>query len=101
METRYTYLFIRKDLSGPQRIVQAAHAAHEAGEHFGSHSHMALMGASDERELMKIAKHLDANGIRYRMFYEPDYDTGYTAIATEPLAGEQRKPLRRYSLLRD
>lgn len=101
METPYTYLFIRKDLTGPQRIVQTAHAAHEAGEHFGRHSHMTLLGINDEQDLLKAAAHLDRNGIKYRMFFEPDYDTGYTAIATEPLRGEQRQPLRRYSLLRE
>lgn len=101
MSTPYTYLFIRKDLSGPQRIVQTAHAAHEAGERFGAHSHMALMGINDQKELLKTAEHLDRCGIRYQMFFEPDNDTGYTAIVTEPLIGERRKPMRRYSLLKE
>lgn len=99
-QTPYTYLMIRKDLSMPQRIVQTAHAAHEAGHAYGDHSHMALLGITDERSLIKAADHLERNGIQYRMFYEPDI-SGYTAIATEPLIGERRKPLRRYSLLKD
>lgn len=100
MSTPYTYLFIRKDLSGPQRIVQTAHAAHEAGERFGAHSHMALLGIADQHGLIKAANHLDQCGIKYQMFYEPDIES-YTAIATEPLAGDRRQPLRRYSLLKE
>lgn len=97
--TPYTYLFIREDLSTPQQIVQTAHAAHEAGETFGQHSHMALIGAGTEQSLLKIAEHLDRNDIKFKLFFEPDIDS-YTAIATEPLAGDRRKPLRRYSLLK-
>lgn len=99
MSSPYTYLFIREDLTKPQQIVQTAHAAHEAGETFGEHSHMALMGANDEQTLLKIAEHLDRNDIRFKMFFEPDIDS-YTAIATEPLTGDRRKPLRRFSLLK-
>lgn len=101
METAYTYLFIRRDLSPAKRIVQAAHAAHNAGEKFGDHSHMILFGIKDEADLRKAAAFLDTKGIKYEMFYEPDYDTGYTSICTEPIRGDQRKPLRRFSLLQD
>lgn len=38
------------------------------------------------------------NDIEFEMFYEPDYDTGYTAIATRPLIGKERKPLSKYTL---
>lgn len=100
MSTPYTYLFIRKDLSGPQRIVQTAHAAHEAGERFGAHSHIALMGIADQRELIKAANYPDRCGIQYQMFYEST-TSEYTAIATEPLSGDRRKHLRRYSLLKE
>lgn len=99
METPYTYLLIRTDLSAPRQLVQASHAAHLAGERFGDHSHLIAMKISNEAELLRAAAHLDMHGINYAMFHEPDYDTGYTAICTEPLRGDQRKPLRRYSLL--
>jgi hypothetical protein len=96
------YIFIREDLSGPQRIVQAAHAAHEAGQEFGKEpgsTHIVLIGMPSQDKLLKTAEHLELHDIEYRMFHEPDYDTGYTAIATRPLRGDQRKPLKRYSLL--
>lgn len=101
MNTPYTYLFIRRDLSGPQQIVQAAHAAHQAGERFGSHSHMVLIDISCEEDLYKAADHLEQHGIQFEMFHEPDYDTGHTAICTQPLTGDARRPLRRYKLMKE
>lgn len=101
METAYTYLFIRRDLTAPQQIVQAAHAAACAGYSFGEHSHLICFGIKTEADLQKAAMFLESKGIKFEMFYEPDNDTAYTAICTEPLRGEQRKPMRRFSLLQD
>lgn len=61
-------------------------------------THLVLMSAKDEEHLQSIAKHLGEHNIRFEMFYEPDYDTGFTAICTEPLFGDRRKPLRKFSL---
>lgn len=98
-DTAYTYLFIRKDLAPSQRIVQASHAAHNAGERFGAHSHMILFGISSEAEMLKTAAYLENKGIDFEMFFEPDFDTGYTAICTRPLRGDERKIMRRFTLL--
>lgn len=101
MENAYSYLFIRKDLTGPQQIVQGAHAALEAGHRFGEHSHLICFGIDSQDDLLQTAAYLDRHGIEFQMFYEPDYDTGYTAICTQPLRGDQRKPMRRFSLLKE
>lgn len=98
--TPYTYLFIRRDLPHVTQIVQSAHAAHEAGERFGEHSHLIAFVASDENDLTKISIRLNQQGIRHQMFHEPDNDTGYTAICTEPLIGERRRLMKRYSLIK-
>lgn len=103
MDTPYTYIFVRKDLSIPQQIVQSSHAALEAGFRFEqptTTSHIVLIGIENQEELTKTAHYLETKGIDCEMFWEPDYDTGYTAIATRPLFGEERKPLKRFSLLR-
>ena len=100
-ENPYTYIFVRQDLRLPQQIVQASHAALEAGFRFQKPeetSFIVLIGAKNEQELHKIAKHLSRHEIEFEMFFEPDYDTGYTAIATQPLYGDQRKCLRKYQL---
>lgn len=98
METPYTYLFIRKDLTIPQQIVQSAHAAACAGYAFGEHSHLICFGIDSQDDLIKAAQHLERHGIRFEMFFEPDYQTGHTAICTEPLQGERRKPMKRFTL---
>lgn len=94
------YIFIRQDLSHTYQIIQAAHATHQAGIRFGKTelpTHFALIGANDENDLQKIAMHLDYHQIEYEMFHEPDHNTGFTAIATRPLYGDQRKPLRKFN----
>jgi hypothetical protein len=101
MNTPYTYLFIRRDLTGPQQIVQASHAALEAGHRFGPHSHLVLIDITNEDDLYKAADHLEQNDIEYQMFHEPDNDTGHTAICTQPLIGDKRRPLRRYKLMKE
>lgn len=98
------YIFVRQDLTPAQQIVQAAHATHHAGIKFGPTelpTHFVLIGVHDQAELIKIAGYLGIHGIEHEMFYEPDFDTGYTAIATKPLYGSERKPLRKFKLLGD
>lgn len=97
------YIFIRQDLSPTYQIVQAAHATHQAGIRFGGTekpTHFVLCGAKNEADLTKIAQYLERNGIEFEMFHEPDHNTGYSAIATKPLYGEERRPLRRFQLLK-
>ncbi len=98
--TPYSYLFIRTDLSHPQQIVQASHAALEAGNRFGPHSHLVLIGLKDEQALLQAAAQLDDHGIDHEKFFEPDNQAGYTALCTRPLQGEERKPLKRFRLLK-
>lgn len=99
--TPYMYIFVRKDLTMPQQIVQASHAALEAGfvydQPTGS-THIVLIGVKNQAELIKVGNRLTSCNIDHQKFFEPDYDTGYTAIATRPLFGAEREPLKRYSL---
>jgi len=99
-DTPYSYLFIRTDLTHPQQIVQASHAALEAGNRFGPHSHLVLIGIKDEQALLQAAARLDESGIEHEKFFEPDNQAGYTALCTRPLQGEERKPLKRFRLLK-
>lgn len=93
------YLFVRSDLSIPQQIVQTAHAVDEIGMRHKSDgtNYMVLCDANDADHLTSIAEHLDMHKIDYEMFFEPDIDQ-YTAIATQPLKGEQRIPLKKFRL---
>ena len=100
-QTPYMYIFIREDLPHAYQIVQAAHATHEAGIRFGKTdlpTHFVLVGVRDETALKETAVYLERHKIEFEMFFEPDYDTGYTAIATKPLYGDERKPLKRFNI---
>lgn len=93
----YMYIFVRKDISIPQQIVQAAHAVDELNK---KHLHepgnyMVLCDAEDEASLLKVSEWLCHHDIKHEMFYEPDLNS-YTAIATKPLRGAERQPLKKF-----
>jgi hypothetical protein len=82
-------------------MVQACHACLEAGFAFPApHSavFLVLVAVKDEQELENIKKSLELHGIQSKMFYEPDDNMGYSAIATEPLTEDKRKFFRKYEL---
>ena len=41
---------------------------------------------------------LKDKGIEHHMFHEPDNNMGYTAIATEPIYGKDRKFFRKFKM---
>lgn len=98
-------MFIRKDLSFPQQVVQSSHACIEAAKSFlvneEEHPHLVVLGIKDEQQLYNSAKKLDQTGIRYRIFIEPDRNGEATSLATEPISGEQRRLFRSYRCLGD
>ena len=99
METPYMYLFVREDLSHPQQIVKTAHAVDVLNKKYPHNhdNHMVLCGASGEDALHSISELLTFEDIEHTMFFEPDVNS-YTAIATRPLRGKERKPLKRFNL---
>jgi hypothetical protein len=82
----------------PQQIVQTAHAAAYIGERYHADTNIVLCGCPDEVKLKDIADYLASKSIEHECFYEPDIDA-YTAIATQPLVGDLRKPLRKFRLM--
>lgn len=97
----YTYCFIRKDLPKHYQIIQACHATQEitkSTEHPDQTCHFILFEAKDEDQLTEIKMKLDDKGIDSHMFHEPDYDTGFTAICTEPIFGKDRNFFRKFKM---
>lgn len=86
------------------QLVQACHACLERGFSLPDNkkpnttSFLVLFSAKDEDDLKKKADYLDMHNISYEMFNEPDYDTGFTAICTEPIYNEQRKLFSKFKL---
>ena len=101
----YIYCFVRKDLSHPQQVVQASHACIEATRAFlesdVEHPHLVVLGVKNESHLIKSALKLDAAGIPFKKFIEPDRNNEFTALATAPISNpEQRKLFKSYKLLK-
>lgn len=87
---------VRTDLSLPQQVVQAAHAAFAAGAHFQSDPHLSLSlcGVKGRWAIQEVAEYLDQHGIPHVDFHEPDLGGALTALATGPLTDEGRVCLR-------
>lgn len=93
----YTYCFIRKDIPIHAQIIQTAHAClqSEAPKEVNS---IVLFEVKNEDHLIKVNEYLKNRGIKTYMFFEPDFDMGYTSIATEPLSGEDREACKKFKM---
>lgn len=99
----YVYVMVREDIPVAQQLVQSNHAALEAGFRFAAPkdvAHLVMLSVPDQESLLQAAAHLEDCGVAHHVFYEPDDDMGYSALATRPLFGCERKALRRYPLYR-
>jgi hypothetical protein len=63
------------------------------------HPYLVLLGVRDEQELFQTLCRLEALGITFKVFREPDRNNELTAIATAPLSGATRKLFKRYQCL--
>ena len=104
-ETPYVYVLVRKDLPAIKKLIQASHACLEAGFVFkpipGKTCHLVIMEVKKQEDLKRIFYELrDDQYINSCMFFEPDFDLGFTVLATEPLIGEKRKFFKKFKLLK-
>lgn len=102
--TSYVYVITRRDLPDPHRTVQVAHATLAAERVWGSphhtHPHLVVCAVKDEQELAQVFNDLKDRGVPCCGYYEDDMNNALTAIATAPLKGEERSPLRYLRLLK-
>lgn len=98
----YVYVLVRKDIPLHQQLVQASHAAFEAGLRWHSPddevASLIVLEVPHKAALLRAARKLGTRGIDHHVFYEPDFDMGESALATRPLVGEIRRPLSGYPL---
>ena len=57
-----------------------------------------LIGVPNERSLSRVKEKLASSNVGYFCWTEPDYDLGFTAIATTPLAKDEKQFLSHYRL---
>jgi hypothetical protein len=95
---------VRTDIPLADQVVQVCHACLEAGTRFGlppAHerpSHLVVLGVASEGRLRRALADLEARGVRYVVFWEPDDGMGYAAACTEPVGTTGRRFFRRFSL---
>ena len=98
------YVVTRLDLPMPHLLVQACHAAMAATNVFGFrkgvHPNLVVCTVADEEALNNLFNELKEQGIPCCGFNEADFCGALTAIATAPLVGKERAPLRQLKLLK-
>lgn len=97
-------MVVREDLTPPQQICQAVHAAYESGIRYGDKeriSSVVVVTVPNEDELLKTKEKLDWKGLKNYLFREPDLGNEATSLATEPLDQKRRRCLGGYPLWKD
>jgi len=100
--TPYIYLFIRRDLSIPQQIVQTAHAAEAVAKKLDKDHPtctMVLFEVKNLSDLLTASFYLDDRTVEHELFFEPDINE-HTAIATIPVYGDCREKFKQFKLKR-
>ena len=96
----YIYILLRKDLDKTYQIIQAGHALFEHALTLEKKpeqiSSFCLLELKDENELEKAANKLERTDIPFTKFFEPDYSTGFTAIAAGPIYDEDRNFFKKF-----
>lgn len=96
---------MRRDLTLPQQVVQSCHAAIEVARSSitteAVHPSVIVCGVKDEQKLLRSYQRLQALGLKCYAFYEPDFGDELTAIASEPVSGDDRSHFRQYQLLNE
>jgi hypothetical protein len=100
----YTYVLVRQDIPLAQMMVQACHAALEAGFAFEAPvetSSLIVCTVPDRASLVEAKERLARYGIASEMFFEPSWDMGDSALCTQPITNrKQRFVMSKYPLFR-
>jgi hypothetical protein len=102
---RHVYVVVRQDLPSHIQTVQACHAAicvarNRLIQDDEDHPSLVVLTVPDSASLIEMSCRLSKLGITHRTFLEADLDDQPTALATEPLAGKQRRVFADLPLLR-
>ena len=54
-----------------------------------------MLSVNSEKELELWAERLEMNGINFKIFWEPDNNTGWSALATAPISRQEGKVLKK------
>lgn len=99
----FLYIFVRKDLSKAQQVVQSMHAAFESGlKHDQKLDHpsvvlLELKDKDDAKMAYNIFKEMDFN---INPFFEPYYNNELTSFAIQNIKEEEKFLFKKFKLLR-
>lgn len=100
----HSYIIIRHDIPLAAALAQTAHAAQEAAFLLDRAPpcpiHIVVLSCKDEPALLDAAERLGSSGFDPRLFHEPDWPRGYTALFLRPQerSGKLRSSMGRYPL---
>ena len=97
------YVIVRKDLEPKAQLtVQSIHGSIEAAREFikegDEHPSVIVLVVKNENKLIRTINELEGK-VNFKIFREPDQNNAITALASEPVIGEQRKLFARFQLL--
>lgn len=102
--TPYCYVLIRKDIPLEHQITQACHAALEAGfdtQRPGCNTtKLITLSIDSEEHLHEVSRKLELHNVGHHMFFEPDDNMGFSALATHPITGKERNHFKKFKLWR-
>jgi hypothetical protein len=61
---------------------------------------LVALSVKNEKSLMKVSELLESQGLKFKIFYEPGSNYGYTALCTEPVVFGRYKIFQRYNLVK-
>lgn len=100
----YTYVLIRLDIPLEQQMVQSCHAALEAGFAFEAPavtSSLIVCTVPDQAALLEARERLARYGIRSQVFFEPSWEMGHSALASEPIFERKKRfAMNKYPLFK-
>lgn len=101
IDDHYIYVFVRQDISLPEQLVHAAHAAYHMGMLLAPVEgvpSLVVVGVPHVGALGKVLTKVRNSHIQHYIFADPDTNYGPSAIATEPLNKEQKAVMANYRL---
>lgn len=98
----YLYIFIREDLSNPQKVVQSSHLAWEVSKKYNLdiHPSMIVIGAKDLNYLHRQKELFQEKQMEVLSFIEPMFNNEMTAIGILTMNNEERSHFRKFQLLK-
>jgi len=101
---KYSFIFIRQDLSKEQQVVQAAHVTLLLGtspiKEDPTKLNFVVCGVKDKTELEQVEAFINEHEVTTVKFIEPDLNNEPTAIASYPMGINQKRFMRRFKTLK-